>query len=401
MKRFYFLHFILGAALVFGAGYYTGSSEQLNRQAGFDSFEKSIVDPEGKLDLRRYWSVWEKVQDGYVDAEHIDEEAAVYGSIKGLVNSLGDKYSAFMTPDETALFQSSLNSELEGIGAELSEQEGQLVVVSPIKNSPAERAGIKPGDFIVAIDGVDATDYTFFDAIKNIRGEKGTEVKLTIVRAIDENSYGDPFDVTIVRDEILLDSVVTEVLDGNIYHISVNQFSDDTVSEFFKAAQDALLGGAEGLIVDLRYNGGGYLEAAVDIFGEFVPEDQTAVIVESGATKEREMYKTSGSGRLSEIPLVVLVNEGSASASEILAGAIQDFGIGTVVGTQTFGKGTVQQIDILPDGSALRLTIAKWFTPNDRTIEDVGIAPDVVVEQTEDLEEDAQLDKAISILKAN
>jgi len=323
----------------------------------------------------------------------IDDDEAVYGAIKGLLNSLGDPYSAFMTPEESEIFQSSLNSELEGIGAELTIENSLLTVVSPLKDSPAEKAGLKPGDIIVEIDHEDATEYSFFEAVQNIRGEKDTEVTLTILReGLDE-----ALELTITRGTIEIDSVSTEELEDGLFYISINQFSDDTEKEFFAATNQAILLQPKGIILDLRFNGGGYLESAINILGEFLANNEIGVIIESGASKKRDAMTIHGQQRLADIPLVILINEGSASASEILAGALQDYEKAFIMGEQSYGKGTVQEVEILNDGSSLRLTIAKWLTPHERSINELGITPDEVVElNEEDLknEIDSQLEAA-------
>jgi len=392
--------FIFAIVLVifFTLGFQVGQASGTMNTNTANSNSDPITEVE-KLDLARFWNVWGKIQQKYVDARHIDEQTAIYGSIKGLVASLDDPYSAFMTPEETDLFQSSLNSELEGIGAELTMEDGLLVVVSPLKDSPAEAAGLKPGDIIIEIDSTETIDYSFFEAIQAIRGPRGTKVKLTVVR----NGFDDPINVTITRDRIDIDSVTYEQYD-EISYISINQFSDDTESEFFDAVNEALLANSDGLVLDLRFNGGGYLNGAVDLLGEFIEDDKPAVIIESEAHRSREIINVEGAQRLKDIPLVVLVNEGSASASEILAGALQDYERAFVIGATTFGKGTVQEVEMLEDGSSLRLTVAQWLTPTGRDIDENGIAPDLVVEITEeDAEEeiDPQLDKALEYIRSN
>lgn len=378
---------------IFSFGFYSGVNYT---GPELENVTKATQDP--NLNLQKYWNVWGRVQQNYVDAEHISTEDAVYGSIKGLIDSLGDPYSSFLTPDETEIFQSTLNSELQGIGAEMTIEEGYLTVVSPLKDSPAEKAGLKPGDVIIAIDKVDSTEYSFIEAIENIRGPRGSKVILTVVR----EELNEPQDISIIRDKIELESVTSEVMDENIFYISINQFSDDTEKEFFEAVNDALLIDTKGIIIDLRFNGGGYLESAVNILGEFLENGLTGVVIESTASRDREALSVEGKQRLAGIPLVILINEGSASASEILAGALQDYGKAFLIGKTTYGKGSVQEVEVLPDGSSLRLTIAKWLTPNNRSIDHEGIAPDLEVEITEEdiaNEYDSQLEKALEYLR--
>ncbi|MBN1494957.1 S41 family peptidase [Candidatus Peregrinibacteria bacterium] len=370
------------------------TSLNVNTQSQNSNFEN----PRAK-DLSLYWDVWEELETRYVNGSDVlDTQKFIYGSIKGLTASLGDPYTVFMTPEETKEFEENLNSQLQGIGTELTVEDGLLIVLSPLKDSPAEKAGLKPGDIIFEIDGNPTTEMTLFEAIMNIRGEKGTQVTLTIIR----KELAEPLYVTITRDDINIESVTFERLEGNIAYISINQFSDDTAEEFEKAVNDILLSTPKGIILDLRYNGGGYLDIAVDIVSEFIEGKKSAVEIKTRIEKDNEVFTTSGNARIQKIPLIVLVNYGSASASEIVAGAIQDLKRGLVMGEQTYGKGSVQEVEFLRDGSSLRLTIAKWLTPSGRDIDEVGITPDRIIEQKEEDYEngiDTQLEEARSYLE--
>lgn len=352
---------------------------------------------DAKADLSLFWTVWAELEGNYYNEAALNSETMVYGAVKGMVDSLDDPYTVFMTPDENKEFMASLEGTLEGIGAELTVEDKTLVIVSPLRDSPAERAGLLPGDIIFKIDGEIAADMTLFDAIMTIRGEKGSTVVLTILR----DTLEDPFDVSIVRDSIDLESVTVEELDGGITYLSVNQFNDKTMEELSNAISDMLLHEPNGAIVDLRYNGGGYLDIAVDMLSYFLPSHTEAVkIVTRG--KDDEIMYTNGNPKLLNVPLVVLVNEGSASASEIVAGAIQDHERGIVMGTTTFGKGTVQEVETFSDGSSIRITIAKWLTPNGQDVNKLGLEPNIVVEITEeDIEKeyDSQKESAIQYLK--
>lgn len=351
------------------------------------------------VDLDLFWTVWNLIEYEYVNIDQVEEGNQVYGAIKGMVESLGDPYSEFLNPEETEQFQSSLDGELEGIGAELTVEEGLLLILSPIKNSPAEEAGLLPGDHIYMVDGMPTSEMTLWEAIMNIRGEPGTEVVLTIIREGEE----EPLEVPITRQQIDVPSVELsyEEYGGSTYaQLAITQFGDDTYIEFEDAVREILLSDAQGIVLDLRMNGGGYLDASVNIMSEFFEDELTAVIV-----KERNnadiVHMTDGSGRLGDYPLVVLIDEGSASASEILAGALQDYERAVLLGMQSFGKGSVQVLEDFPDGSSLRITIAKWYTPLDRSIDDTGITPDIVVEMEPaeiDTENDVQLDAALDYL---
>ncbi len=342
--------------------------------------------------------VWARLQQYYYDASRLTLSKLEYSAVKGFVSGLGDPYTVFMPPDEAKDFSDDLEGLLEGIGAQLEVKQGKLTVVAPLKNSPAEAAGIRSGDIILKIDDKPAEEMTLFDAIKRIRGKKGTKVILTIVR---ENTPK-ALDITITRDKIVLESVTVKKLDGDIFHIAINQFNDHTKPEFQSAVNRILLEKAQGMILDLRGNGGGYLEVSVDMLSELITGDKTAVIVKKRDESKNEYIKLTNSARIPDIPLVVLADKGSASASEIVAGAIQDYRRGVVIGEKTFGKGSVQELIDLKDGASLRMTIAKWFTPLNRSIDEIGITPDYEVKITEEnikAGRDPQLEEAVKYLK--
>ena len=396
-KSFNPLKYIFLLLLGFGFGWFSaGGDINTNVDTVEEVEEIYVYDIKDDVNLDLYWTVWEELTDKYYIQEVLDEESMIYGSIKGLVESLDDPYTVFMTPQETEEFTSSLDGKLEGIGAELTVEDQQLVVVAPLRKSPAEKSGLLPGDIIYKIEGELAAEMSLIDAIMSIRGEKGTTVNITIVR----EGVNEPFDVSIVRDSIDIESVTVEKLDSDIVYLSVNQFNDKTKDEFGRAISEMILEEPKGMIVDLRYNGGGYLDIAVDLLSYLLPSDTLAVTLKEIGQDDNEMY-TNGNPKVLDIPLVVIVNESSASASEIVAGAIQDHQRGIVLGTQSFGKGTVQEVETFFDNSSIRLTIAKWFTPNGRDIDKLGITPDIIVEITEeDLidEYDAQKEAAIEYL---
>jgi len=352
-----------------------------------------------KVDLSLFWQVLKKVENQYVHTEKIDYASMSYGAIKGMVASLGDPYTAFLTPKESKDLEDTLNGDLEGIGAELAAKDGQLVVVSPIKGSPAEKAGLKPGDIIMKINDESVINTTLNDAVTKIRGKPGTSVKLSLMRKGNDALV----DMTIERQAIKVPSVELEFLPGNIAHLNIQQFGSDTKNEVLKAINQILIKKPKGVILDVRNDGGGYLTAAIDIASDFI-EDGVVTIVrkrELDGSRSEEINRTHGNARLGDIPLVVLVNEGSASASEILAGALQDLGRAKIVGKKTFGKGTVQELVDLSDGSTLRITTSEWFTPNNINVHGKGITPDVEVEfvlDEKDPKKDNQLDKAVEVL---
>ena len=314
---------IIRVFLFVGFGFLLGT----NVSANLD--EKNVTNEESEnLDMTEFWDVWDLLNEKHVDVESFDEQALVYGAIKGMVEASGDDYTVFMDPSEAREFWNSLDGALEGIGAELDVIDDNLLVISPLPGSPAEQAGLLPQDYIYRVDGEPTGDMTIYDAVKEIRGPKGEAVVLTIVReGVDE-----PFDITIVRDKIELESVEAEVIDGVLY-ISVNQFNEDTGYDFGDILEQYDPDELDGMILDLRFNGGGYLTASVDLLSYILPEDVDVVTLKgrSGSSINETMNTWSD---FKDEPLVVLINRGSASASEIVAGAIQDLKRGVIMGEQ-------------------------------------------------------------------
>lgn len=352
----------------------------------------------GDLDLRTMWTVKDLLEKKYIHTEKLDNEKMAYGAVKGMVAALDDQFTEFMDPKETVDFNESLNSELEGIGAELTVRNAMLVVVSTVKESPAQKAGLLPDDIVMKIDGKEVNDMTLYDAINKIRGEKGTSVTLSILR----KGKKDAFDVKIDRARITVESVTSKEIEKGIWQVAINEFSDDTKVEFNQIIDDIKQKNPKGIVLDLRYNGGGYLEGSVDILSAFIRGQQEVVAVEYRDSKENEKLKTSGNPQFPDLPLVVLINKGTASASEIVTAAIQDMKRGLIMGETSYGKGTVQEVDPLPDGSSLRFTIAHWNAPSGRNINEIGITPDREVKPEEgdqDKAYDRQLDEAVKYLK--
>jgi carboxyl-terminal processing protease len=375
-------------------------------QSALYAIERAEIEPIEEIvevlpiDLDLFWEVEGILNAEYVDLNDIDSEQELFGAIKGMVNSLDDPFTVFMTPEETINFQNSLEGTLLGIGAELTVEDDALTVIAPFKGSPAEAGGLKPADIIYKIDDMFVSDITLFEAISSIRGEEGTTVILTVIREDEE----DFLELEIERAEIEIPSIEVKYYgeEETIAYLSVYQFSDNTEAEFDEAVQELLLQELDGMILDLRYNGGGFLDVSVDMLSDFIEGKKVAVTTKHREEEDNEIFYTNESARLTDIPLVVLVNKGSASASEIVAGAIQDHERGLILGEQTFGKGSVQVVEILDDGSSLRYTIAKWYTPQDRSIDDVGITPDMLVEITDEEYEndiDAQLNAAVDYLE--
>ncbi len=342
------------------------------------------------VDFGLYWDVYGKLESRF--PKPIDQQELVYGAIRGTVEALGDRYSLFLSPEETTRFFEDINGEFSGIGAEISQEQQFFLIIAPLPGSPAEKAGLKAQDVIVTVDGKESKDMQFGELINAIRGTKGSQVTLGILR----EGFEEPKDFVLTRDTITVPSMTYTLREDGLGYIELSQFSDDTVAEFDKAADDLIAKGAKGLILDVRNNPGGFLDSAIDISSFFL--DEGVVVIEERKGGGQESFHVTHEPRLKDLPLVVLVNGGSASASEIVAGAMQDTGRAQLVGVKTFGKGSVQEVEMLEDGSALRLTIAKWLTPNGREINGEGITPDIVIDQEVTEELDPQLDKAVELL---
>ena len=357
-----------------------------------------IMNPEEEVDPSILWSVWRLLLTHYIHPEDLKVESMLYGAVSGMVQSIDDPYSMFMTPSENKEFHDSLNGTLQGIGAELTVRDGFIVIVAPIKGSPASRAGLLPGDMILAVDGEEIKGQTLQQVVQRIRGQKGTEVKLTIQR---EGKWI-PQEISILRDEINIPSVeheLKETSSGSIGYIAINQFAEHTNKEVELALKNLKEEEPKGIILDVRFNGGGYLDRAVDLASMFLRQGKVVSVARREG--EPEAHYVYGRPIDTETPLVILINQGSASASEILAGALQDHKRATVIGETSFGKGTVQEIFEMPGGSSLRVTVAKWLTPNGKDLSKAGVEPDIeVVRTTEDMEEerDPQLDAAMKLL---
>jgi carboxyl-terminal processing protease len=345
-----------------------------------------------------YWEVIEAIKNKYVN-QPVNEVKLFYGSLAGMVAALEDPYSVFFEPPTAKEFAQELSGEFFGIGAEVGLKNGDLLIIAPLEDSPAERAGLKSNDKILAIDGSPTLGMPLDVAVSKIRGPKGTQVKLNITRA----GFMVPRDFSIIRDRIIIKTVKTKFFENNtISYIKISQFNEDTLGDFNKAVTNVLNTGAKKLIIDLRNNPGGFLDSAVNVAGEWLRDD--IVVIERFASGEERIYRSTSKGRLSDLETVVIVNGGSASGSEILAGALQDYGKARVLGEKTFGKGSVQDYSVLRDGSALKLTIAEWLTPKKRSINKVGIVPDIEVKPGEEdvnNDKDAQLEKALELLKVN
>lgn len=399
--------FFYGAILLIGTSFFAGFStgtyyekkqkpagtlgELKNRAQELPSYISKDVD----FDLFR--EVWSRVKSDYIHKDEPDTKL-FYGALAGIVASLGDPYSVFLNPDTSEKFHESLAGSFQGIGAEIGIKKNQLLIVAPLPDTPATRAGLRAGDKILAIDKLDTANMPLDEAVTKIRGKKGTTVVLRIYRDGEEKER----DVSITRDMIVITSVNWNLVesDTRIGYIRVTNFNEDTAGKFQEASRFLLSRGTQALILDLRNNPGGFLDTAIDMAGYWI--NGKTVVIEQYDTDHQEEFRSKVRAKFENVPTIILVNEGSASASEIVAGALQDYGSAVIIGKTTFGKGSVQDVKPLKDGSSIKLTIAKWLTPKGRTIDEQGITPDVEVEITkEDFEanRDPQLQKAIDTLQ--
>jgi len=412
-KHFTSAIIIIIAVLSFGGGIFVGTTQKQAQElanqftSGLDStaLGGAAAVPQD-LNFKLFWEVWQKVKLDAVDHDVTDQDL-FYGAVRGVVGALKDPYSVFFTPDETKKFNEELSGSFEGIGAEIGFNKNNILsIIAPLPGTPAERAGLKAEDMILKIDGQDTADINLDEAVSKIRGPKSTEVTLNIFR----EGFSEPKDFAIIRDRIQIESVKWEMNEAKesptqksrqVAYIKISHFNADTAAKFEKIVMPVLQKNPDGIILDLRNNPGGFLDVSVDIAG-FWTGGKTVVIEQIKGDKKEEL-KGNGIARFQDIPTVVLVNGGSASASEIVAGALQDHGKAKIVGTKTFGKGSVQELESLGNGSSLKLTVAKWLTPKGISISEKGITPDVEVKFTDkDFEEkkDPQLDKALELLAA-
>ena len=373
--------------VVFGVGVFVGRNSVI-----------CPVCPPEEVDFSILWDAWHKLKENYVNPDDLDEQKMIYGATAGMVEALGDPYTVFFDPEETKTFLEDVSGQFEGVGMEIGIREGQLQVIAPLEGTPAQKAGLLPGDKIIEIDGFSSSGITTEKAVSLIRGPKGTDVTLTIFR----EEWKTTKDFTIKRAVIKVPSLKWELKDGDIAYIKLYHFSEKANRDFKEAAVEILNSSAKKIILDIRSNPGGYLERTQDIAGWFLEKGQTVVIEDFGGKEEQRIYKAEGNSKLVDYPTIILVNQGSASASEILASALKDNRGVKIIGETSYGKGSVQQLKNLRDGSSLKITVAKWLTPNGELIEGKGLKPDIRVEMTEeDYNEgrDPQLDKAIEIIK--
>ncbi len=403
--------------LTFGLGYRSGSMDFANRGNNIGN-EQVIgkISPKATVDFSLFWEVWNRLYQYYIDKKALDAQKMVYGAISGMVAALNDPYTVFLPPEQNKEAKDDLGGRFEGIGAQLGIKDKKIVVIAPLKGTPAEKAGLEPGDWILKVDGKETDNWTLPQAVAKIRGPKGSKVVLTIMHQSASTSS----DISVIRDEIKVASVEWEVKKAKcnpeekcreikeecfdcekIIYLKLSRFGDQTNDEWNRAV-DEIAGVVsktriKGLVFDLRNNPGGYLSGSVFIASEFLSNGP--VVIQQQSNGEEQVYSVNRKGRLLSLPMIVLINKGSASASEIVSGALQEKGRAKLVGETSFGKGSIQEAQELSGGSGLHITTAKWLLPSKKWINGTGVEPNIKVEN--DLnkpEEDLQLEKAIELL---
>lgn len=407
LKKYLKLYIVLIVVIAaFAGGFYIGKNQDdvlvVNEKgepvkSGEVKLDKSRVKSYlGKnVDFDLYLQVWQMLQERYVD-QPVSATKLFYGSLEGLVAALDDPYSVFLTPQVSEEFNEQLNGRFEGIGAEIGIKNKVLTIIAPLAGSPAEQAGLRSRDNVLAIDKEPTDVLSLDEAVSRIRGPKGTTVVLTIKREVDK----DPFDVSVTRDTIQVKSVSWKMKDDNIAYIELTNFNQDTTGLFKQISREVVAASPRGIIFDLRNNSGGFLQTAIDVASLWV--DHKLVVAERSQVEGEKKYLSEGQALFASIPTVVLVNGGTASSSEIVSGALQDYGLARLIGEKTFGKGSVQVLEDLPDGSSVKFTVAKWYTPHDRSIDKDGITPDEEIKLTPEdygADKDPQLERAMEYLK--
>lgn len=391
----------LAAALIvisFIGGVYAGYENRPEVEKVTNLFNKEQGVTAATVDFEPFWRAWNVLNEKYVDAGEVDTQEKVWGAISGLAASTGDPYTVFFPPEEAKVFEEDISGSFGGVGMEIGMRNSTLTVISPLKGTPAERAGIQSGDQIIAIDGESTANITVEEAVQKIRGEIGTDVELQVIREEASN----PITITITRANIEIPAIETELHESGVFIIRLFNFSAQSPFEFRNALREFARSGSTDLVLDLRGNPGGFLEAAVDMASWFLPAGKVVVKEELRSGEEGRVYRSKGYNVFSEnLDMVVLVNSGSASASEILAGALSEHGVASLIGTTTFGKGSVQELVDITNETSLKVTVAKWLTPEGTSISEGGITPDIEVEVTqEDVTAgvDPQLQQAIEHL---
>lgn len=408
-KTFVKIAGVLGLLLVVGffayrIGFFTGQKSILVKPP--TSLQNAETGKPVNVDFSVFWETWQQVEQKFLNQDKIDQQQMVYGAIKGMLTALGDPYTNFFDPKEAASFEEELSGKYEGVGMYVGSKDDQLTVISPLKGSPAEKAGIKPQDKIIKIGETYSIDISVEEAVKLIKGDSGTEVKISILR----DKWTEPKEFVLKRQVIIIPTLEWETVGEkkDIAWLRIYQFNQILPQEMGKVAEQILDAGVKKIIVDVRNNPGGYLEVAQAMAGWFLEKGQTVVWQESG--KDKIEYKSNGPSTFVKYPVAVIINKGSASASEILAGALRDQRKAKLVGEKSFGKGSVQEQVLLSDKSSMKVTVAKWLTPQGLNIDKDGLSPDYEVKmeipadtidpsQAVNKDNDTQLQKAIEIIQ--
>lgn len=396
-KSIYVIVALAIVGIILGIGIYIGYSHRPEIEKVTSLINKN-PQTETTADFSPFWKAWNILNEKSIYAKDVTDQDRVWGAISGLASSLKDPYTVFFPPDESKSFNEEIKGSFEGIGAEIGMKDGILTIIAPLKDTPAWNSGIKTGDKIIQIDGKSTNDMTIDNAIDLIHGPEGTVVNLTILRSGEDEAR----EFKITRQKINIPTINTELRDDGIFVISLYSFSENSDSLFKDALIEFLNSKSNKLILDLRGNPGGYLDSAVNIASWFIDEGKVVLSEDFSTKSEPKVYRSHGPRIFNDnLSFVVLVDGGSASASEILAGALQEHGIAKLVGETTFGKGSVQELVNITDDTSLKVTVAKWLTPNGLSISEKGLEPDIEVKFTADdykKNKDPQMDKAVEIL---
>jgi len=388
--------FSLTIVLAFAVGTYVGYNQRPEIDRVLLANKETQVST--KADFSPFWEVWNTINDKYPGVEKITDQEKIYGAISGLIGSLNDPYSVFFDPSEAKSFEEEISGSFGGIGMEVGMKDKVLTVIAPLKNTPAYRANIKSGDKILKINDTTTFGLSIENAIKMIRGEKGTTVTLTILHEEER----EPVEIKIIRDTIEIPTLETELRKDNIFVIKLYSFSAKSPNLFRNAIKQFVDSKSDKLLLDLRGNPGGYLDAAVSMASFFLPEGKVVVTEDYGEGEDQKVFRSRGYNVFNDkLKFVILIDGGSASASEILAGAMKDHGKAKLVGDKSFGKGSVQEVVGVTSDTILKITVAKWLTPNGDTIAEKGLTPDFVVKfskKDSEAKKDPQLEKAVEIL---
>ncbi len=390
---------LLLVAAIFGMGFYTGKGRN---PPALIEIENTSGEASPKADFAPFWKAWQILEEKFVPSgtttEKLTDQAKIWGAIGGLAASYGDPYTTFFPPAESKIFNEEISGSFDGVGMEIAIQEGILTVVAPLKGTPADRAGVKAGDKIIEINNKPAAKMSVDRAISLIRGEKGTTVNVTFSR----EGVKDLIVKALVRESIAIPTIDTKLLPNGVFVINLYSFSEVSPDLFRQALREFIESGSDKLILDLRNNPGGYLEAAVSMGSWFLPTGKVIVTEDFGGKKDSVVHRSRGYDVFNDnLKFVILVNGGSASASEILAGALSEYGKAVLVGNKTFGKGSVQELVDITKDTSLKITVAHWLTPLGNSISNGGLTPQIEVKITpEDIKagRDPQLEKAVEYL---